>query len=81
MQIPKTWHHNSIQDLLVSYGFLIDQDHSWFLKQTVGEEQVIIPFYELAGHTVNSFLGKAEHRGWPLATQAAAPSEQLVPFI
>jgi len=81
MNIPKAWHHNSIQDLLASYGFMIDQDHSWFLKQTIGEEQLIIPFEELVGHTVSSFLDKAERRGWPLATQAAAPSGQLVPFI
>jgi hypothetical protein len=82
MQIPKAWHHNSIQDLLVSYGFLVDQDHSWFLKQTVGEEQVIIPFSELMGHTVGSFLSKAERRGWQLAAESAAATEQtLLPFI
>ena len=76
MKIPKAWHHNSIQDLLVSHGFRIDQNHGRFLKQTIDEQQIIIPFSELTGHTVTSFLGKAERRGWQLATESMASSEQ-----
>jgi hypothetical protein len=82
MSVPKAWVHTSIQDLLVSYGFQIDQDHGWFLKQTVGEEHIIIPFSELTGHTVGTFLGKAERRGWQLAAESSSASEQtLLPFI
>ena len=81
MSIPKAWSYGSIQDLLVSYGFQIDEDRGWFLKQTVGEEHIIIPFSELMGHTVGSFLGKAERRGWQLAAESAAPSGQFAPFI
>ena len=82
MNIPKMWLHKSIQDLLVSCGFQVDQDHNWFLKQTVGEEHIIIPFSELMGHTVGSFLGKAERRGWQLAAESATASGQtLLPFI
>jgi hypothetical protein len=82
MSVSKAWFHSSIQDLLVSYGFQIDQDHGWFLKQTVGEEHIIIPFSELIGHTVGSFLGKAERRGWHLAAESAASAQPtLLPFI
>ena len=82
MSVPKAWVYRSIQDLLTSYGFLVDQDRGWFLKQTVGEEQIIIPFSELMGHTVGSFLGKAERRGWQLAAESAASSQPtLLPFI
>jgi hypothetical protein len=82
MSVPKAWIHTSIQDLLVSHGFQIDQDHGWFSKQTVGEEHIIIPFSELMGHTVGTFLGKAERRGWQLTAGSATASEQaLLPFI
>lgn len=82
MSIPKAWRHSSIQDLLTSHGFQIDEDRGWFLKQTVGEEHIIIPFSELMGHTVGSFLGKAERRGWQLAAESAtSPQQALMPFI
>jgi len=82
MSVPKAWLYNSIQDLLASYGFHIDEDHGWFLKQTTDEQQIVIPFSEITGHNVASFLGKAERRGWQLAAESAAPTEQtLLPFI
>jgi hypothetical protein len=82
MSFPKAWFYSSIQELLASYGFRIDEDHGWFLKHTTDEQQIVIPFSEITGHTVASFLGKAERRGWQLTAESAAPAEPtLLPFI
>src|SRR5262245_57513195 len=84
MSVPKAWVYRSIQDLLTSYGFLVDQDRGWFLKQTVGEEQIIIPFSELMGHTVGSFLvkpsagdGNSQRRARPRRNQRSCRLSNL----
>ena len=58
------WHYESIQDLLVSVGFTIDQEQGQFSKWHTGWQFISIPFVELAGHTVTSFAQKARRRGW-----------------
>ena len=58
------WHYESIQDLLVSVGFTIDQEQRQFSKWHTGWQFIAIPFAELAGHTVTSFVQKAQRRGW-----------------
>ena len=58
------WHYESIQDLLVSTGFTIDQDQGQFSKWHTGWQFIAIPFVELAGHTVPTFVQKARRRGW-----------------
>jgi hypothetical protein len=58
------WHYESIQDLLVSAGFTIDQEQGQFSKWHTGWQFIAIPFAELAGHTVASFAQKARRRGW-----------------
>ena len=59
-----SWHHDSIQDLLVSIGFTIDQEQGQFSKWHTGWQFISIPFAELAGHTVSTFMQKARRRGW-----------------
>jgi hypothetical protein len=59
-----TWAYESIQDLLVSLGFTIDQEQGHFSKWSTGWQFVTIPFSELAGHTIASFIEKARRRGW-----------------
>ena len=58
------WQHESIQDLLVSAGFTIDQEQEQFSKWYTGWQLISIPFIELAGHTVTTFVQKARRRGW-----------------
>ena len=57
-------HYESIQDLLISTGFTIDQEQSQFSKWHTGWQFITIPFVELAGHTVSTFIQKARRRGW-----------------
>ncbi|HXG19709.1 MAG TPA: hypothetical protein VNN62_11650 [Methylomirabilota bacterium] len=56
--------YESIQDLLVSLGFTIDQEQGQFSKWHTGWQFIAIPFSEIAGHTVSSFIQKARQRGW-----------------
>ncbi len=58
------WRHDSIQDLLVSLGFTIDQEQGQFSRWQTGWQFIAIPFTELTGHTVVSFVTKARRRGW-----------------
>jgi hypothetical protein len=58
------WQYESIQDLLVSIGFTIDQEQNQFSKWHTGWQFIAIPFVELAGHTVSTFVQKARRRGW-----------------
>ncbi len=58
------WQYESIQDLLVSTGFTIDQEQGQFSKWHTGWQFISIPFMELAGHTVSTFVQKARRRGW-----------------
>lgn len=58
------WQYESIQDLLVSTGFTIDQEQGQFSKWHTGWQFIAIPFMELAGHTVTTFVQKARRRGW-----------------
>ena len=58
------WQYDSIQDLLVSAGFTIDQEQGQFSKWHTGWQFISIPFVELAGHTVLTFMQKARRRGW-----------------
>ena len=58
------WQYESIQDLLVSLGFTIDQEQGQFSKWHTGWQFTAIPFSELTGHTVSSFIAKARRRGW-----------------
>ena len=58
------WQYESIQDLLVSAGFTIDQEQGQFSKWYTGWQFISIPFVELAGHTVTTFMQKARRRGW-----------------
>jgi hypothetical protein len=76
------WSYSSIQDFLVSLGFSVDQDQGQFAKWSTGWQQVVIPFSELAGHTVATFSRKAQLRGWIQAESSASPSEQsLAPCV
>jgi hypothetical protein len=56
--------YEAIQDLLVSAGFTIDQDQRQFSKWHTGWQFIAIPFTELGGHTVSTFVQKARRRGW-----------------
>lgn len=58
------WQYESIQDLLVSTGFTIDHEQGQFSKWHTGWQFISIPFIELAGHTVTTFVQKARRRGW-----------------
>jgi hypothetical protein len=58
------WHYESIQDLLVSIGFSIDQEQGQFSRWQTGWQFIAIPFTELTGHTVSTFVTKARRRGW-----------------
>ena len=58
------WQYESIQDLLVSLGFTIDQEQGQFSRWQTGWQFTAIPFHELTGHTVSSFIAKARRRGW-----------------
>jgi len=58
------WRYESIQELLVSTGFTVDQEQGQFSKWHTGWQFISIPFAELAGHTVGSFREKAKRRGW-----------------
>jgi len=58
------WRYESIQDLLVSTGFTVDQEQGQFSKWHTGWQFISIPFAELAGHTVGSFKDKAKRCGW-----------------
>lgn len=69
------WSFNSIQDFLLSLGFSIDQDQGQFLKWETGWQHVTIPFSELAGHTVFTFMEKARNRGWIPAEGSGSLSE------
>ena len=60
----KVWQHESIQDLLVSIGFTIDQEQGQFSKWHTGWQFISIPFVELGGHSVTTFIQKARRRGW-----------------
>jgi hypothetical protein len=61
---------DSIQETLVDhYGFTIKGDT--FVKDGYMGE-ISIPFNEVIGHTVGSFLEKAKRRGW-LQEESAAP--------
>ena len=53
---------DSIQETLVeNYGFMI-KDNAFVKDGYMGE--VSIPFDEMIGHSVDSFLEKAKRRGW-----------------
>lgn len=58
------WQHESIQEFLVSCGFTIDQEQGQFSKWHTGWQYISIPFVELRGHTVLTFITKARQRGW-----------------
>ncbi|MBI3757009.1 MAG: hypothetical protein HY267_03435 [Deltaproteobacteria bacterium] len=58
------WQYESIQDLLVSLGFTIDQEQGQFSRWQTGWQFTAIPFCELTGHTVSTFVAKARRRGW-----------------
>lgn len=62
----RSWQYDSIQDFLVSSGFTVDQEQGQFSKWHTGWQFIAIPFAELAGHTVTSFVQKARRRGWLL---------------
>ena len=55
---------DTIQDLLTRAGYVVDQDKKQFTKSISFMETVTIPFDELAGYTVDSFVEKAKRRGW-----------------
>ena len=52
-----------IQGLLTTNGFQIMQSERKFYRNGV-YETIEIPFDELSGHTVDSFIEKAKRRGW-----------------
>ena len=52
-----------IQGLLTESGFQIMQSERKFYRNGV-YETIEIPFDELSGHTVDSFIEKAKRRGW-----------------
>ncbi len=60
----KAIRYNSIQELLISHNFIIDQDNNWFCKLLSRERMIVIPFTALAGHSVKTFYEKAEQCGW-----------------
>ena len=55
---------DTIQDLLTKAGYTIDQDKKQFAKSISFMETKVIPFDELAGHTVDSFVEKAKRHQW-----------------
>lgn len=75
---PTILRYNSIQELLTSYNYVIDQDNNWFFKPIGNERLIVIPFTMLAGHSVKTFYEKAEQCGWFQATQCE-PLQQEVP--
>jgi len=68
--------YHSIQDFLAAVGFSIDLDQNQFSKWTADQQQISIPFSELSGHTVTTFLGKAQRRGWFLREENASSAEE-----
>ena len=51
--------HDSITDLLIAEGFVIDEK-----KQLFKKDEIEISFVELTRHTVLSFVEKARAKGW-----------------
>jgi hypothetical protein len=76
----KPWAHDSIQDLLVSLGYAIDQEQGHFSKWHTGWQFITIPFSELAGHTVASFIEKARNRGW-LLRESETREDSFLPCV
>ena len=72
--------YNSIQELLTSYNYAIDQDNNWFVKPLGNERMIVIPFAVLAGHSVKTFYEKAEQCGWLKPVQAPVPAQEPPPL-
>jgi hypothetical protein len=60
----QSWQYDSIQEMLISLGFTIDQEQGQFSRWQTGWQFIAIPFTELTGHNVSSFVEKARRRGW-----------------
>lgn len=75
---PKVLQYNSIQELLTSHNYVIDQDNNWFFKPIGSERMIVIPFAMLAGHSVKTFYEKAEQCGW-FRTMAYETTKQETP--
>ena len=77
--------YNSIQELLTSFNYVIDQDNNWFVKPIGNERMIVIPFAALAGHSVKTFYEKAEQCGWlkpvqvPVSPPEPPPLYQFTP--
>lgn len=70
----KTYKYESIQDFLISLGLSVDQEQGQFAKWNRAWQFIVIPFSELAGHTVTTLIEKAHRRG-------CLPAEPAVPFV
>ena len=71
--------YNSIQELLTSHNYVIDQDNNWFVKPLGNERMIVIPFAALAGHSVETFYEKAEQCGWLKPVQVTVPAQDPPP--
>jgi len=75
----QTTRYNSIQELLTSFNYVVDQDNSWFVKQLGNERMIVIPFTALAGHSVKTFYEKAEQCGWLKSEQGFVSQQETPP--
>lgn len=72
--------YQSIQDFLISLGFSVDQEQGQFSRWNTAWQFVAIPFSELAGHTVTTFIEKAQRRGWLPEESLMSSPEQDASF-
>ena len=72
--------YKSIQELLTSHNYVIDQDNNWFVKPIGNERMIVIPFTALAGHSVKTFYEKAEQCGWFRPVQTETPKQDSSPL-